>query len=252
MYTVCVPITVGVYRLVGLGAGVAVFLRESVGHGVTVELYEGAVNVADGVREFLDVAQADGDACKDLEMRLVIVDKEEAVDVFDGGRVLVCVTDAVEVLEGATLLLGVRLVKAFVGEPRGLDEVVLDELILAVVVVEPVRVFVPIIVLEIVDDADVVLEGIPVIVVVTVLRVLGVLLELADPLGDPVDVLEPTMLRVRLDEPELVLEGCIDLLSVGEPVLVFDVLTLPVDVFVGGIVLDNLAEDVVVRLAAIV
>lgn len=166
--TVCVAITVSVNRPVGLGAGVTVGLKEFVVHGVAVELYEGAVNVADPVPEFLNVADVDDEGVKVLEMRAVNV-KGEAEDVFDGGTVFVCVTDDVEVLEPAMVLLDVRVLKGFVGEARGLEEVVLDELILAVVVVEDVVVFVPVIVLETVGDADVVLELLDVTVLVTVL-----------------------------------------------------------------------------------
>lgn len=135
-------------------------------HGVAVELYEGAVNVADGVIEFLEVADDDVEGAREFEMRLVNDVKGEAVDVLDGGRVFVCVTDAVEVLEGATLLLDVRVVKGFVADLKGLDEVVFDELILVVVVVEEVSVFDPVIVLETVGEADVVLEDVIVPVLV--------------------------------------------------------------------------------------
>ncbi len=244
--------TDSVYLPVELFAGVIEFLTEFVAHGDTVEVYETTVNVADCVREFLDVAVIVLENASDLEMRLDLEAIAETVDVFDGGRVLVCVTDAVEVLEGATLLLDVIVFKRFVGEPRGLEEVVLDELILAVLVVEDVVVFVPAIVLETVGDADVVLELLDVTVVVIVLKMVSEPLGLAEPLGDPVDVFEGAIERVIVGDAELVLEGGRDLDIVGEPVLVFEVLTLPVDVFVGGIVLDNLAEDVVVRLAAIV
>ena len=243
---------VSVYRLVELFAGVIESLKESVARGVTVEVYEATVNVADGVREFLDVAQVDGDAAIELEIRLEIDPTGETVDVFDGGIVFVCVTDAVEVLEGAILLLDVCVFKGFVTDSRGVNEVVFDVLILAVVVVELVRVFVAVIVLEIVEEADVVLEGIPVTLVVRLLNMVRLTLGLADLLGDPVDVLLAAIVRVIVDDAELVLEGARDLDVDGEPVLVFEVLTLPVDVFVGGIVLDNFAEDVVVRLAAIV
>lgn len=55
-----------------------------------------------------------------------------------------------------------------------------------------------------------------------------------------------------VDEPDVVFDGGRDLDIVGELVLVFDVLTLTVDVFVRGCVFVCFAEDVVVRLAAIV
>lgn len=252
VYPVCVGTTEFVYLPVELAAGVIESLTEFVAHGVTVEVYETTVNVADCVREFLDVAVIVLDTTSDLEMMLDLDPIGETVDVFDGGIVLVCVTDAVEVLEGATLLLDVSVFKGFVGEPRGLEEVVLDELILAVLVVEDVVVFVPAIVLETVGDADDVLELLDVTVVVIVLNMVIEPLGLAEPLGDPVDVFEGAIERVIVGDAELVLEGGRDLDIVGEPVLVFEVLTLPVDVFVGGIVLDNLAEDVVVRVAAIV
>lgn len=141
-------------------------VKDSVGHGVAVELYEGAVNVADGVIEFLEVADDDVEGTREFEMPPVTEVKGEAVDVLDGGRVFVCVTDAVEVLEGAILLLGVILFKGFVADLKGLDEVVFDGLILAVVVVEDVSVFDPVIVLETVGEADVVLEDIAVPVLV--------------------------------------------------------------------------------------
>jgi len=49
-----------------------------------------------------------------------------------------------------------------------------------------------------------------------------------------------------------VFDGGGDLVSVEQVVLVFEELTLPVDVFVIGGVLDNFAEDVEVRVGAIV
>jgi hypothetical protein len=249
--TVFVVVTVIVNRPVGLGARVTVGLKEFVVHGVAVELYEGAVNVADPVTEFLNVADVELDGRRDIEIRAVNV-KGEAEDVFDGGIVFVCVTDDLEVLEPAMVLLDVIVLKRFVGEARGLEEVVLDELILAVVVVEDVVVFVLVIVLETVGDADVVLELLDVTVLVTVLKLLRLTLGLAVPLGVPVDVFEGAIERVTVVELELVFEGGCDLDIVGELVLVLDVLTLAVDVFVGGYVLDNLEEEVVVRVGAIV
>ena len=210
------------------------------------------MNVTDGVIELVYLADNDLEGGAEREIRAVADVKGELVDVFDGGIVFVCVTEAVEVLEGAILLLDVLVFKGFVIERRALDDVVFDVLIDAVVVVEAVSVFVPVIVLETVGEADVVLVDDIVPVVVRLLRVLGVLLELADPLGEPVDVLEPTIERVSVDEPEVVFDGGRDLDIVGEPVLVFEVLTLPVDVFVRGCVFVCFAEDVVVRLAAIV
>lgn len=55
-----------------------------------------------------------------------------------------------------------------------------------------------------------------------------------------------------VDEAELVFDEGAALDIVGELVLVFEVLMLPVDVFVIGGVLDNFAEDVEVRVGAIV
>ena len=251
MKTVFVVVKVIVYCPVGLGAGVKVFLKEFVEHVVTLEVYEGAVNVADPVTEFLNVADDDDEGFKDIEMGGDLEPVGHAVDVLEGGTVLVCVTDDVEVLDPAIVLLDVRVLKGFVGEPRGLDEVVLEELILAVVVVEDVVVFVPVIVLETVDDADVVLELLDVTVLVKLIKPLRLLIGLAVPRGDPVDVLDPIE-RETVDDPELVFDGGRDLDIVEHPVLVFEVLILPVDVFVIGGVFDILAEDVLVRLGTIV
>ena len=55
-----------------------------------------------------------------------------------------------------------------------------------------------------------------------------------------------------VDEAELVFDEGAALDIVGELVVVFEVLTLPVVVFVIGGVLDNFAEDVEVRVGAIV
>ena len=59
-------------------------VKEFVEHGVAVELSEGTVNVADGVIEFLEVADDDLEGRREFEMRLVTEVKGEAVDVLDG------------------------------------------------------------------------------------------------------------------------------------------------------------------------
>jgi hypothetical protein len=64
--------------------------------------------------------------------------------------------------------------------------------------------------------------------------------------------LEAAIELVIVGEPEPDFDDGGDLVSVGEPVLVFEVLTLPVVVFVIGGVLDSLADKVEVRVAAIV
>lgn len=106
--------------------------------------------------------------------------------------------------------------------------------------------------LDAVDDELVVLELVAVALAVLVLKLVSELFVLADSLGELVDVLEGGIDLVILGElvPDFVRAGDLDI--VGELVLVFDVLTLPVVVFVIGGVLDNFAEDVEVRVGAIV
>lgn len=106
--------------------------------------------------------------------------------------------------------------------------------------------------LEAVDELLVVLEVVPVGVLVRVLKLVSVPFGLADSLGEPVDVLEGPIELVIVGDPELVFDDGGDLVSVEQLVLVFEELTLPVDVFVIGGVLDNFAEDVEVRVGAIV
>ena len=141
-------------------------------------------------------------------------------------------------------------VLAIVPEIRPLELIVFEVLILLVDVVVGEGVLVDKEHLDAVDDAVVVLEEVLVAVIVSVLK-LGDILGLAETLGEIVDVLEVLIERVAVDEPVPDLDTK-DLDIVGEPVLVFEVLTLPVVVFVIGGVLDILADNVEVRVGAIV
>ena len=126
-------------------------------------------------------------------------------------------------------------------EMRALELMVFEVLMLLVDVVVDEGVLVDKEHLEGVDDAVVVLEVVDVPVPVSVLKGLTEILGLAETLGEPVDVLDPIE-RVIVDEAELVFDEGAVLDIVGEPVLVFDILTLPVVVFVRGGVFDNLAD----------
>ena len=141
-------------------------------------------------------------------------------------------------------------VLAIVPEIRPLELIVFEVLTLLVDVVVGEGVLVDKEHLDAVDDAVVVLEEVLVAVLVSVLK-LGDILGLAETLGEIVDVLEVLIERVAVDEPVPDLDTK-DLDIVGEPVLVFEVLTLPVVVFVIGGVLDILADNVEVRVGAIV
>ena len=141
-------------------------------------------------------------------------------------------------------ILPVRLlvnVLRTVVEMRALELMVFEVLMLLVDVVVGEGVLVNKEHLEGVDDAVVVLEVVDVPVPVSVLKGLTEILGVAETLGEPVDVLDPIE-RVIVDEAELVFDEGAVLDIVGEPVLVFDILTLPVVVFVRGGVFDNLAD----------
>ena len=116
------------------------------------------MNVAELVTDLLDVGEDDTNEVTDLEIRPDAELVTELINVLDGGILLVCVVDVVEVLEEATLLLDVSVFKGFVADLTEVAEIVFDGLVLRVDVVEAVIVFVPCIVFEEDDEADNVLD----------------------------------------------------------------------------------------------
>ena len=199
----------------------------------------------------VDVLQDEADGVIVREVRTVTDPLAVTVDVLEDACVFVGVVLELGVFDILVVTLLVNVL-TIVPEIRAVELVVFEVVRLPVDVVDEEGVLVDKEHLDAVDDADVVLEVVAVAELVGLLRVLGVPFALPDLLGDPVDVLDGPIERVVVDDPVPDLDGCGDLVRVGEPVLVFDVLTLPVVVFVGGSVLDTLADNVDVRVAAIV
>ena len=199
----------------------------------------------------VDVLQDEADGVIVFELRPEAEPLADTDDVLEGPCDLVSVVLELGVFDTLVVTELVNVLK-MVDEMRAVDVIVFEVVVLPVDVVDEEGVLEEEEHLEEVDDELVVLEVVAVAEVVGVLRVLGVPFVLGDIVGDPLVVLEPIIERVRVDDPEPDFDGGGDLVIVGEPVLVFEVVTLPVDVFVGSCVLDSLAEEVVVRVAAIV
>jgi hypothetical protein len=172
------------------------------------------------------------------------------VDVLEGGCVFVGVVLELGVFDALVVTLPEKVLRVVL-VMRPLELIVFEVVMLLVDVVVGDEVLVDKEHLDAVDEAEVVLEVVPVAVLVEVLRLVGEPFSLVDTVDEPVDVLEAAIELVIVGEPELVFDTN-DLDIVGEPVLVFEVLTLPVVVFVIGGVFDNLADEVEVRVAAIV
>ena len=234
----------------GLGAGVAV-----VGENVAVELMVvlGDRN-PDMLIEFVGLVVEVLDNTEYVELPEIRPDAEllpVTVDVLEGGCVFVGVVLELGVFDTLAVTVPVNVLRA-VDELRPLELIVFELLTLLVDVVVEEGVLVDKEHLDAVDELLVVLEVVPVAVLVEVLRLVGEPFGLADIVDDPVDVLEGPIELVIVGDPEPDFDDSGDLDIVGEPVLVFEVLTLPVDVFVIGGVFDNLAEEVEVRVGAIV
>lgn len=175
----------------------------------------------------------------------------ETVDVLEDPCVLVGVVLELGVFDGLKLRLPENVLRT-VDEMREVDVIVFEVVALPVEVVDDEGVLEDEAHLEAVDDELVVLEIAVVPELVEVLKVLGVTIGLDDPLSEPVDVLEGPIDRVIVDEADPDFDSGADLDIVGDAVPVFDILGLPVIVFVIGAVLDSFAEEVGVRDGAIV
>ena len=199
----------------------------------------------------VDVLHEEADGVTVRESLPVTDPLVEIVDVLEDPCVLVGVVLELGVFDGLKLRLPENVLR-MVDEMRAVDVIVFEVVALPVEVVDDEGVLEDEAHLEAVDDELVVLEIAVVPELVEVLKVLGVTLGLDDPLSEPVGVLEGPIDRVIVDEPDPDFDSGADLDIVGDAVPVFDILGLPVIVFVIGAVLDSFAKEVGVRDDAIV
>ena len=191
---VCVTIIDLVIWPLGVGTPVFVFIGEN----DTVELLnvvaeDNIVNVGELVVEKVDLRLAPTVRVTVLE---VLGDPDPVahiVDVLEGACDFVKLVFELGVLDGLELLELVNVCMIAVTDRRGLELLVFEVLMLAVVVVDCDGVFVDKGHLDAVVEAVVVLEVIDVPVLVRELWGVVVPFELTEPLGEPVDVLEGAM-----------------------------------------------------------
>ena len=226
------------------------------GHTVPVKLLMALVDrkpdpLIEPVGLVVDVLHEEAEGVTVRESLPVTDPLVETLDVLEDPCVLVGVVLELGVFDGLKLRLPENVLRT-VDEMREVDVIVFEVVALPVEVVDDEEVLEDEAHLDAVDDELVVLEIAVVPELVEVLKVLGVTLALDDPLSEPVDVLEGPIDRVIVDEPDPDFDSGADLDIVEHAVPVFDILGLPVIVFVIGAVLDSLAEEVGVRDGAIV
>ena len=226
------------------------------GHTVPVKLLMALVDrkpdpLIEPVGLVVDVLHEEAEGVTVRESLPVTDPLVETLDVLEDPCVLVGVVLELGVFDGLKLRLPENVLRT-VDEMREVDVIVFEVVALPVEVVDDEGVLEDEEHLEAVDDELVVLEIAVVPELVEVLKVLVVTLGLDDPLSEPVDVLEGPIDRVIVDEPDPDFDSGADLDIVEHAVPVFDILGLPVIVFVIGAVLDSLAEEVGVRDGAIV